>query len=52
MVPPKVCAGEAPPARAYRDRIFRTPPPIRIVTKVLHCAFPALVDLCRKLSAG
>ncbi|MHC4931193.1 MAG: hypothetical protein ACYTGV_03270 [Planctomycetota bacterium] len=37
---------------AYRNRIFRTPPPIRIVTKDLLDAFPALVDLYGKLSAA
>jgi len=37
---------------AYRNRIFRTPPPIRIVTKDLLDAFPALMDLYGKLSVG
>ncbi|MHC5063128.1 MAG: hypothetical protein ACYTG5_04035 [Planctomycetota bacterium] len=36
---------------AYRNRIFRCPPPIRVVTRDVLDAFPALVQLIEKLRA-
>ena len=36
---------------AYRNRIFRVPPPVRIVPAEIHDAFPELEMLYEKLSA-
>lgn len=36
---------------AYRNRFFRTPPPIRVVQKDILSAYPSLVDLVERLTA-
>lgn len=34
---------------AYRNRIFRLPPPVRLIPEEIRSAFPALISLVRRL---